>query len=258
MEQTVDYRYLDSNLAHIREELDRACREAGRSPAEVTLLAAIKSADVGQINYLHRVLGVCDVGENRVQQLLARYDQLDREGLRIHFIGTLQSNKVKYIIDKVDMIQSLDSLGLAREIEKQCVRHDRDMDVLIEINAGHEESKSGVAPEEAGALAAAVCGGDFPHLRLRGFMTMAPRSDEDTYRHIFANVRTLCRRIWEDTLGRDSPMVLSMGMSESYVPAAAEGATLVRVGRGLFARPEGTGAPSPACVPSPDGDTKHP
>jgi hypothetical protein len=235
---------LDDNLAHIREELDRACREAGRSPEEVTLLAAIKSADVGQINYLHRVLGVCDVGENRVQQLLARYDQLDREGLRIHFIGTLQSNKVKYIIDKVDMIQSLDSLGLAGEIEKQCAKRNLNMDVLIEINAGHEESKSGVAPEEARALAAAVCSGDFPHLHLRGFMTMAPRGDQDAYRRIFASIRTLCRSIWEDTLGRDSPMVLSMGMSESYVPAAMEGSTLVRVGRGLFAKPEGAALPA--------------
>ena len=115
----MDYTYIDKNLARVREDLRAACEAGGYDPAGVTLMAAIKSAEVEEINYLHTALGVTHVGENRVQQLLERYDKLDREGLSIHFIGTLQTNKVKYIIDKVDMIQSLDSEKLAREIERQ-------------------------------------------------------------------------------------------------------------------------------------------
>lgn len=230
------YRYLEDQLAEVKSKLCEACAASGRAPEEVTLMAAIKSAELEEILYLCHHLGVHDVGENRVQQLLGRYDALHEAGLRIHFIGTLQKNKVKYIIDKVDMIQSLDSLDLAKEIQRMCLKHHRTMDVLIEINVGHEESKSGIPPEEAEALARAITGGAFPELSLRGFMTMAPKSDEAAYRRYFAQVRTLSQHIWT-TLGRQDAMILSMGMSESYAPAAMEGATMVRVGRGLFARP---------------------
>ncbi len=226
---------MDGHLTRIREHIRDVCRETGRDPEGVTILAAVKGADAEQIRYAHRVLGLCDVGENRVQQLLSRYDVLAEEGLRIHFIGTLQTNKVKYIIDKVDMIQSLDSPGLAKEIQRQAVRVDRIMDVLIEINSGSEESKGGIRPDGVEAFTRQVCSGDFPRLHLCGFMTMAPRGDEASYRRIFADTRRLCTHIWKDTLGRRDPMVLSMGMSESYGPAVAEGATMVRIGRGLFA-----------------------
>lgn len=231
----MDHTYIDRNLARVQAELKEACESEGLDPAGVTLMAAIKSADVEEINYLHKVLGVTHVGENRVQQLLERYDKLDREGLSIHFIGTLQTNKVKYIIDKVDMIQSLDSEKLAREIEKQAAKAGRVMDVLIEINSGSEISKSGIEPADTEAFARRVVGGDYPHVRLRGFMTMAPKSTEEAYRVIFGNTRELCKGIWEG-LGMTEPMVLSMGMSESYKPAAACGSTMVRVGRGLFVK----------------------
>ncbi len=229
--------YIDSNLARVQAELGEAARSGGYDPAAVTLLAAIKSADVEEINYLHRVLGVHTVGENRVQQLLERYDRLDREGLSIHFIGSLQTNKVKYIIDKVDLIHSLDSERLAREIERQAARIGRVMDVLLEINSGNEITKGGIPPAEVEAMARLVTGGDFPHVRLRGFMTMAPRCTEEEYHRYFAETRRLGTRLWDVLLadGRVSgDMVLSMGMSESYCPAVAEGSTLVRVGRGLF------------------------
>ena len=232
----MEYTYLDKNLARVKEDLAAACRMGGYDPAGVLLTAAIKSADVEEINYLHRVLGVHYVGENRVQQLLERYDKLDREGLSIHFIGTLQTNKVKYIIDKVDMIQSLDSEKLAKEIEKQASKVGCVMDVLIEINSGSEISKSGVEPSEAREFAHRLVGGDYPHIRLRGFMTMAPKSTEAEYRAIFRGVRELCRAIWAELPMAEEKMELSMGMSESYVPAAAEGATMVRVGRGLFVK----------------------
>ena len=231
----MDYTYIDRNLSRVRADLKAACEGGGHDPNGVILMAAIKSADVGEINYLHKTLGVHFVGENRVQQLLERYELLEREGLSIHFIGTLQTNKVKYIIDKVDMIQSLDSEKLAREIEKQASKAGRVMDVLIEINSGREISKSGIAPEETEAFARLVVSGDYPHIRLKGFMTMAPKSTEEEYRAIFGRTRALCDGIWE-RLGYTEPMVMSMGMSESYIPAAAEGSTMVRVGRGLFVK----------------------
>lgn len=231
----MDYTYIDRNLSRVKADLKAACEAGGYDPEGVILMAAIKSADVGEINYLHKTLGVHFVGENRVQQLLERYDLLEREGLSIHFIGTLQTNKVKYIIDKVDMIQSLDSEKLAREIEKQAAKAGRVMDVLIEINSGSEISKSGIAPEETADFARRVVSGDYPHIRLRGFMTMAPKSTDEEYRVIFGRTRALCDGIWE-RLGYTEPMVMSMGMSESYIPAAACGSTMVRVGRGLFVK----------------------
>ena len=231
----MDYTYIDRNLSRVKADLKAACEAGGYDPEGVILMAAIKSADVGEINYLHKTLGVHFVGENRVQQLLERYELLEREGLSIHFIGTLQTNKVKYIIDKVDMIQSLDSEKLAREIEKQAAKAGRVMDVLIEINSGSEISKSGIAPEETEDFARPVVSGDYPHIRLRGFMTMAPKSSDEEYRVIFGRTRALCDGIWE-RLGCTEPMVMSMGMSESYIPAAACGSTMVRVGRGLFVK----------------------
>ena len=145
-----DLSYMNQNAARICAEIEAAKARRGEELADVdvTLLAAIKYTDAEHVNYLHRVLGIHDVGENRVQQLLERWDALDREGMRIHFIGKLQSNKVKYIIDKVCMIHSLDSHSLAREIEKRAAQHGIVMDVLVEINSGREESKSGLAPEE--------------------------------------------------------------------------------------------------------------
>ena len=235
--------YLDNNVQAVREAIAATCQAHGRDPGRVTLVAAIKSAQVEEINYIHRALGIACVGENRVQQLLERYDALDREGMEIHFIGTLQTNKVKYIIDKVDLIQSLDSLRLAAEIQRQAAKIGKTMDVLIEINAGQEESKSGIAPAEAEAFAKAVCSGDYPNLRLRGFMTMAPRCDSDAdYRRYFGDTRELCHGIWQRLGLSPEDMILSMGMSESYLPAVAEGATMVRVGRGLFVgRPDPVG-----------------
>jgi pyridoxal phosphate enzyme (YggS family) len=225
------FSYVDENLAAIRARIDVAAKKSG--DREVTLLAAIKYTDVEHVNYLHS-LGVNDVGENRVQQLLEHWDSLDREGLRVHFIGTLQKNKVKYIIDKVSMIHSLDSLSLAAEIEKQAAKHDIVMDVLVEINSGMEENKSGIMPQDAAAFCEAL--GQFSHLNLRGFMTMAPKCEKnDEYREYFRKTSQLCLDIWQKNLHNIGRPILSMGMSDSFEVAIEEGADIVRVGRALFA-----------------------
>ena len=223
--------YVDQNLAAIRARIDAAAQKNGGR--EVTLLAAVKYTDTEHINYLHG-LGVNDIGENRVQQLLEHWEALDRTNLRVHFIGTLQKNKVKYIIDKVSMIHSLDSLSLAAEIEKQAAKHGIVMDVLVEINSGMEENKSGISPDDAAAFCQEI--GQFPHLNLRGFMTMAPKCEKnEEYRKYFRKTSQLCLDIWQKTLHNIGRPILSMGMSDSFEVAIEEGADIVRVGRALFA-----------------------
>ena len=234
-----DLSYMDQNVAQIRERIEAAKkrRDPSLADVDVMLLAAIKYTDAEHVNYLHRVLGVHDVGENRVQQLLGRWDALDREGLRMHFIGKLQSNKVKYIIDKVVMIHSLDSHSLAREIERQAAKHDLTMDVLVEINSGSEESKSGLAWEEIEPFCRELA--QYPHLSLRGFMTMAPKCEKkEDYRKYFQETSRQCLDIWQKKLHNIGRPILSMGMSDSFEPAIEEGASVVRVGRALFAEPQ--------------------
>ena len=231
---------MDINQLKARVEDIRARIEAakGERSDEVTLLAAVKYATAEQINALHRVCGVHDIGENRVQQLLEHYEKLeDRESLRIHFIGSLQKNKVKYIADKVCMIHSLDSLSLAAEIERQCAKIGKTMDVLVEVNSGREENKGGLLPEQVEDFCRALV--DFPHLRLRGFMTMAPKCENsEQYRKYFSQTYQECLDIWQKKLdnisSEECAPVMSMGMSDSFEAAVREGATVVRIGGALF------------------------
>lgn len=233
-----DLSYMRANVDAIRERIDAArARSADRfGEREITMLAAVKYTDAEHINYLHRELGVHDIGENRVQQLLERWDLLDREGMRVHFIGKLQSNKVKYIIDKVCMIHSLDSHSLAKEIERQAAKRGLEIDVLVEVNSGCEENKSGLLPHEVADFCTALS--QYPHLRLRGFMTMAPKCENnEEYRKYFRETFNLCLDIWQKKLYNIGIPVLSMGMSGSFEPAIEEGATVVRIGRALFEKP---------------------
>ncbi len=235
MEKMTDLSYLDRNLESIRSEIASAAASVGRDAGEIILMSAIKSADVDEINYIHRNLGVNDIGENRVQQLLERWDKLDREGLRVHFIGSLQTNKVKYIIDKVHLIHSLDSERLAAEIDKQAKKKGLVVGVLVEINSGNEENKGGIEAEDAEAFCQGLA--KYENIKLCGFMTMAPRCEKsEDYFPYFNKTRELGRHIWREVLGLEGEPVLSMGMSESYREAIACGANIVRVGRGMFVK----------------------
>lgn len=230
-----DYGYLDKNISEVRAEIKSAAEASGRSSEDITFLAAVKSADIDEINYIHNVLSINDIGENRVQQLMSRYDMLDKEDLRIHFIGKLQRNKVKYIIDKVYMIHSVDTRGLADEISSRALKCGKKMKVLVEVNIGSEPDKSGAMPDKVGELSQYVAGLD--GLELCGFMTMAPICENDgEYRTYFSHMRELAYDIWHNTLGRDGVPMLSMGMSGSFRAAVAEGADIVRIGRRLFAK----------------------
>lgn len=233
--ENIDYSYLDKNVGEIRENIKTSASRVGRSEKDVILMSAVKSADVGEINYIHKSLGVSDVGENRVQQLMERYDLLDKEGLRIHFIGSLQTNKVKYIIDKVYMIHSLDSERLAAEIDKQAKKHGLVARVLVEINSGNEESKGGIDADDVPSFCVEMQ--KYENIEICGFMTMAPRCEKkEDYFPYFNNTKSLAERVWRDVLKRDGSPVISMGMSESYCEAVECGATVVRVGRSMFAK----------------------
>ena len=229
----MDYSYIDENVASVRERIADAARRSGRCAEDVLLLAAIKSADADEVNHIHRALGIHDVGENRVQQLTERYDKLDREGLNIHFIGSLQTNKVKYISDKITLIHSLDSLRLADEIEKQAAKRGIITRVLVEINSGNEENKGGIEPGEAERFCLDLQ--KYRSIELCGFMTMAPRCENRSdYYGYFSRTKKIAEEVWTKALGREGDPIISMGMSESFEEAIECGATVVRIGRTLF------------------------
>ncbi len=230
----MDYGYIDRNVGKIRQMIEDAQKRSGHGKG-ITMVAAVKYADIGEINYLCSSLGVRDIGENRVQQLLEHYEGLTQKDVNIHFIGTLQTNKVKYIIDKVCMIHSVDSLKLAAEIDKQAKKRGVVMDVLVEINCGEEESKSGVLPSQAEELCLGL--GQFENIRLRGFMTMAPKCDQkEDYLRFFGKTYAQVLDIWTKKLHNIGEPVISMGMSESFEEAIACGADTVRIGRSLFVK----------------------
>ena len=230
----MSFEYLDRNTESIRRDIAEAEVQAGRAQGSVMMLAAVKYAETEEIDYLCRVLGVTDIGENRVQQLLAHYEALpERENINWHFIGTLQTNKVKYIIDKVCMIHSLDSERLAAEIDKQAKKQGKIMDVLVEINSGEEESKSGLLPRDVEDFCLGL--GRYDNLRLRGFMTMAPKCEKkEDYLKFFQQTYAEVLDIWIKKLHNIDRPIISMGMSDSYREAIVSGSDIVRIGRSLF------------------------
>ena len=231
----MDSSYIDENVARVREKISEAATRSGRRAEDIMLLAAIKSAEADEVNYIHRKLGINAVGENRVQQLTERYDKLDRDGLELHFIGSLQTNKVKYIADKVSLIHSLDSLRLCEEIQKQAEKRGIVSRVLVEINSGNEENKGGIEISDAERFCLEIQ--NYKNIELCGFMTMAPRCENKSdYYPYFERTRALSEKIWRETLGKNGTPIISMGMSESFEPAIESGATLVRIGRTLFAK----------------------
>ncbi|MBR2380966.1 MAG: YggS family pyridoxal phosphate-dependent enzyme [Clostridia bacterium] len=228
----MDYSYIDRNYCDICERIELAKNKSGRVD-DVDLLVAIKSASLDEIEYLVTRYGVKTVGENRVQQLLQRYDFLKNLGVEIHFIGALQTNKVKYIIDKVALIHSVDRIELAREIDKQAKRHGIVMDVLIEINSGREESKSGVDPSCLEEFCREIS--RFENIKVRGFMTMGAKSEKNSeYLKYFCETYQLVLDILHKKVHNIDVPIFSMGMSESFEPAIEAGSTMVRIGKGMF------------------------
>ena len=219
------------NVRDTFENISKAAEKAGRNPSEIRLMAVTKTVAPEKIN--SAIKSGCDLlGENKVQELLEKYEFYDKSA-EIHFIGRLQTNKVKYIVDKVSMIESVDSIKLAEEIEKRCAKIDKIMDILLEVNIANEDSKGGFSPDEVVAISEKI--NDFPHLRLRGLMTIGRFGAEiEETRQYFEKMRALLVDIKNKNIYNIYINVLSMGMSSDYELAVSEGATIVRVGRGLF------------------------
>ena len=222
----------DLNYKNISQRLDRALEKSGRDKREVTLLAATKTVDADTINYAIDK-GINFIGENRVQELLSKYDRL--KPAHRHFIGHLQTNKVKDIIDKVEMIESVHSIKLANEISKQAGKIGITMDVLLEINVGGEDSKSGFSPEETENALTEIA--KLPNIRVKGLMSIPPATDlPEEARKYFRNMYKLFIDMRAKNIDNSNMSVLSMGMSNDFDIAVEEGATLVRVGTALFGK----------------------
>lgn len=221
------------NLREVHANVAAACERVHRNPAEVTLCAVSKLKSVNDIE-VAMAAGQHLFGENYVQEITTKYAELG-DRAEWHMIGHLQRNKVKYIIDKVTLIHSVDSLELAAEIEKQAAKHDKVMDVLLEVNIAGEESKWGFTAEETLPMAEKI--GALPHVHVRGLMTSAPYTeDAETNRIHFRNLKTLQDHLKVAGYPGVDADILSMGMTADYTVAVEEGATMIRVGTGIFGK----------------------
>ena len=219
------------NIVQVRANIAQACRDAGRDVSEITLVGASKMNDAAACREAVDA-GIDALGENRVQEMTAKLAENAYEGAPLHFIGHLQRNKVKQVVGKVDLIQSVGSLELLEEIEKTAAKLEIVQDILLEVNIAGEEAKSGFAPEDV--FAAAETALARPHVRVRGLMTIPPfDADRDTNIQYFGKVRALYVDI-NAKLFHNELECLSMGMSGDYADAIRAGATMVRVGTAIF------------------------
>ena len=219
------------NMEDVKERIRVACGRAGRPQSDVTLIAVSKTKPLELVREAYEA-GARDFGENKVQDLLDRIDALPSD-IRWHMIGHLQRNKVKYIIGKVAMIHSVDSLRLAEEISRESVKHQVDTDILIEVNVAGEESKFGVSVEEAPQLVEDIS--RMPAVHVRGLMTIAPFVENaEENRQYFRKLKQLSVDIERKNIDNVNMTALSMGMTGDYSVAIEEGATCVRVGTGIF------------------------
>lgn len=219
------------NLKNVQENVTKACERVHRNPSEVTICAVSKLKSVQDIQAA-MTAGQKLFGENYVQEIREKYEELG-DTCEWHMIGHLQRNKVKYIADKVKMIHSVDSWELAQQIEKEAAKHDLVIDVLLEVNVAKEESKWGFSAEDV--LDAAEKIGLLPHVRVRGLMTSAPYTENaETNRIYFRELHALYEELQHAGFKGVQADTLSMGMTGDYVVAVEEGATMIRVGTGIF------------------------
>ena len=222
----------DKNFKEISDKIAVAAKKSGRCPQDIILLAATKTVDVEVINHAIKS-GIKFIGENRVQEFLSKYENY--EPVHKHFIGHLQTNKVKDIIDRVELIHSVDSYRLAQELSRQAKKRNMTVDILLEINLGNEQSKSGFSYEEAlDAVQKIAC---LDGIKIKGLMAIPPICEKDDQnRPYFAKMKKLLIDIKDKKIDNSSMDILSMGMSDDYEIAIEEGATMVRLGTALFGR----------------------
>lgn len=221
------------NLHNIMLRARAAAEKSGRSLEDIKIIAVTKTVDVDRINSVYEY-GLRDMGENRVQELLEKYDQLPSD-IKWHIIGHLQTNKVKYIVDKVQMIHSVDSLELAKEIDTRAARHQRKVDILLQVNVSGEETKFGISPDKVNEYISVLSG--MENIALKGLMTIAPYAqDPQDVRPVFRNLYNIYIDIKSKRYDNVSMDYLSMGMSNDFEVAIEEGANVVRIGTSIFGK----------------------
>ena len=219
------------NLQDVEKQIQEACKKANRDRSEVTLIAVSKTKPVSMLEEAYSE-GIRCFGENKVQELTEKYDQLPAD-IKWHMIGHLQRNKVKYIVDKAELIHSVDSLRLAETIEQEAAKKNIIANILIEVNVAEEDSKFGLKVGEVIPLIEEIS--KFPHIKIKGLMTIAPYVENpEENRSVFACLRKLSVDIAEKNIDNVNVEILSMGMTNDYQVAIEEGATLIRVGTGIF------------------------
>ena len=222
---------IKENLQTVKNNMLKAAERAGRNPEDITLIAVSKTKPVEMIREAYD-LGIRDFGENKVQELVDKYDMLPGD-IRWHLIGHLQTNKVKYIVDKAYLIHSVDSVKLAKEISKEASKRSLTVNILIEVNVSGEESKFGVSPDKLLETTEEIAA--LPAINIKGLMTVAPYVvDSEQNREIFAQMMKFTVDIMQKNIDNVSMDFISMGMSGDYEVAIEEGATYIRVGTSIF------------------------
>ena len=222
---------LAENVQQVNANIEKACAAVGRAPSEITLVAVSKTKPVSMLQEAYDA-GARVFGENKVQEIMDKYDQLPSD-IQWHMIGHLQRNKVKYIIDKVAMIHSVDSLRLAQTIEQEAAKKDLVMPILLEVNVAEEDTKFGLKVEEVLPLLEQIS--SFSHIQVKGLMTIAPFVENpEKNREVFRTLKKLSVDISAKNINNVTMSVLSMGMTGDYQVAVQEGSTMVRVGTGIF------------------------
>lgn len=231
MEEIKQSERLAENYRRVKENIRKACEKSGREEQEVTLLAVSKTKPVDMLLDVYHA-GARDFGENKVQELVDKIPQMPAD-VRWHLIGHLQRNKVKYIVDKVYLIHSVDSLRLAEEISREAVKKQTEVNILIEVNVAQEESKFGTTVEDTAELIQSIAA--LQAIHIKGLMTIAPFVENaEENRTYFQKLRQLAVDIGNKNIDNVSMGILSMGMTGDYMVAAEEGSTIVRVGTGIF------------------------
>ena len=221
---------IESNLKMTKAKIAEAAKKSGREEKDITLIAVTKTHSPEEINEAINC-GVTDIGENKVQEIVEKYDRVNL--VRWHLIGHLQTNKVKYIIDKVYMIHSVDSVHLMEEIDRQAKKHGIVMKILIQVNISGEETKFGIRPDEIDTMLEAAEG--FSNIKVCGLMTILPKVNNSvSLRLHFVNIRRIYIDISEKKYNNISMQYLSMGMSGDFETAIEEGSNMVRIGRAIF------------------------
>ncbi len=230
---TTNFDHIRENIESINGRIREAALRAGRNPQEIKLVAVSKTVDTERINEAFKC-GVTEFGENRVQELCEKYDILDIK-CNWHLIGHLQTNKVKYIIDRVSMIHSLDSMELATEIQKRAEKTGKIVNVLVQVNVSSEESKFGINPGNVLQFLREVA--RMGNIKVKGLMTIAPLTQKpEDIRWVFAGLRKLYIDIKQENIDNIDMECLSMGMSNDFEVAIEEGSTMIRVGTALFGK----------------------